>query len=272
MAARRWAPGIKADGNFRARRRQADADRIDALRKQVIRNELAVAFGVFIAQIKIDDAAIKLGARADQIDHAQVAFIERLKGGGNYGVSHNLGKPTVPHALNDAIHDGAVAARFDDQHQLERRRGKLYGGLGILVLRAVDDVGPFDQLRQIGGLEAVFFGNRIGDELRAGFVSRVIELRRPGAVDEVAFIFRRQESALVMIEPPGQPRRRAVLEIDDGVFVAVEEFFFDELLVRFVGKSAKADFGLRADGFAEKARKHSGGCKAVKAMVVMQYS
>jgi hypothetical protein len=39
----------------------------------------------------------------------------------------------------------------------------------------------------------------------------------------MGLVFGRQERALMMIEPPGQFRRVAVFEIDDGVLVAVEQ-------------------------------------------------
>ena len=171
--------------------------------------------------------------------------------------------------MNDAVHDGAVAARLDDQHQAQGRRRQLDRRAGVFVLRAVDNISPLDQFREVGGLKAILFGDRVGDELGAGFIGRVIELRRPGAGDEMLLVFGRQEGALVVIEPPGQARRRAVLEIDDSVFVAVEEFFFDELLIRFVGQPCEADLGGGADLLAEKAREHGGGRKTIKAMVMV---
>ena len=118
-----------------------------ATRQARARSTLDISDPVLEAELSHDPSL------ADQIDHAQVAFIERLKGGGNYGVSHNLGKPTVPHALNDAIHHGAVAARFDDQHQTQGRRGKLNRRLRVFVLRAVNDVSPLDQLCKISRLK-----------------------------------------------------------------------------------------------------------------------
>ena len=45
----------------------------------------------------------------------------------------------------------------------------------------------------------------------------------------MAGVFRGQEGALMMIEPPGQLRVAGVLEVDDGVLVAVEQAVFEDL-------------------------------------------
>ena len=42
-------------------------------------------------------------------------------------------------------------------------------------------------------------------------------------------IFGRQKSALMMIEPPGQTRIARVLEVDDGILVAIKKLRFEKL-------------------------------------------
>src|SRR5690348_13232588 len=70
-----------------------------------------------------------------------------------------------------------------------------------------------------------------------------------------------------MIEPPGQLRRRRVLEVYNGVFVAIENFPFKRLRGA-VNHSAVAEFGILPDAFAIETRKDSGGSSAVEAFVV----
>ena len=76
----------------------------------------------------------------------------------------------------------------------------------------------------------------------------------------------------MMIEPPGQPGRRAVFEIEDCVFVAVEQLFFDQLLIRPVSQASVSDLGFRPDLGGEESREDGSGCEAVEAMIVMQDS
>jgi hypothetical protein len=61
------------------------------------------------------------------------------------------------------------------------------------------------------------------DKKRAGLESRVVQLFSAAIVAEVLRVFRCQERALVMIEPPRQARIAGVFKIDDRVFVAVKQ-------------------------------------------------
>ena len=74
---------------------------------------------------------------------------------------------------------------------------------------------------------------------------RIVSLWPLWSLMEVLGVFRTQERALVVIEPPGQPRVGRILEIDDRVDVAVEEAVFKQL-GSFVGQSG--EFKLRVLG------------------------
>src|SRR5262249_61631547 len=76
----------------------------------------------------------------------------------------------------------------------------------------------------------------------------------------------------MMIKPPRQPCRRAVLEIHDGILIAVEQFLFDKLLVWFMSQTGKRDLGLAVYLVRKEAGKDRGGCKTIKAVVMVQYS
>jgi hypothetical protein len=76
-----------------------------------------------------------------------------------------------------------------------------------------------------------------------------------------------EESALVMVEPPGNFRGIRILEIDDDIFVAVEEAVVPGLrgAVRHAGE---AELGGGIEALAVKAVKESSGGGSVKATVV----
>ena len=42
-------------------------------------------------------------------------------------------------------------------------------------------------------------------------------------------VFGAQERALMMVEPPGEPRVGGVLEVDDGILVAIEKMVVENL-------------------------------------------
>ncbi len=94
--------------------------------------------------------------------------------------------------------------------------------LGRRVLRPVDDVGPFDQLCQVRRVKSEAFPSHGRDVHGAGAETGVVHLAAAGVVPKVLRVLRRQECALMMIEPPGQARVGGVLEIHDGVHIAVE--------------------------------------------------
>src|SRR5690348_2059200 len=70
-----------------------------------------------------------------------------------------------------------------------------------------------------------------------------------------------------MVEPPGQLRRRRVLEVHNGVFVAIENRPFERLR-RAVNHSAITEFRIFADAFAIETRKDSGGSSTVEALIM----
>ena len=72
------------------------------------------------------------------------------------------------------------------------------------------------------GIEAEALLRDHGDEAGARFEIRIVELAVALVLLEVLGVRGREKCALVMIEPPGDLGRTGVLEIDDGVLVAVE--------------------------------------------------
>src|SRR5580700_10681358 len=75
----------------------------------------------------------------------------------------------------------------------------------------------------------------------------------------------------MMVEPPGDFRRRGIFEIDDGVFVAIEMRFVKQRS-RPMHKSGEDKLGILANALAIKTGKDGGGRRAVETFVVIEDS
>src|ERR1700692_216086 len=113
------------------------------------------------------------------------------------------------------------------------------GRLGRWKLRAVNDVAPMDQLGQELHVKTEFFAGNIRNQLRAGFIGGVVEFVAGPAGAEIFGIGRRQKCTLMVVKPPGDPRRTRILEIHNGVFAAVEHVFLERVrgAMRHTGKA-----------------------------------
>jgi hypothetical protein len=78
---------------------------------------------------------------------------------------------------------------------------------------------------------------------------------------------RRKKCALVMIEPPSHLGRVGILEIDDDVFVAVEQFVFPRLNCA-VCHSSEMKLGIRVEALPIEAVEKCSGSGTVEAAVV----
>lgn len=84
---------------------------------------------------------------------------------------------------------------------------------------------------------------------------------------ELLGIRRRKKRALMVVEPPGNFRRVRVLEIDDGVFVAIEEAGSPRLL-RAMGHTCETELRGRIKRFLIKTIEQSSRGGAIKATIV----
>ena len=78
-----------------------------------------------------------------------------------------------------------------------------------------------------------------------------------------------EKGALVMIEPPGEARGARVFEVDDGVFVAVEDSVF-ERGGGLVGHASELEVGGGINALAIKAGEDGGRGGAVEAFIVKE--
>jgi hypothetical protein len=90
-----------------------------------------------------------------------------------------------------------------------------------------------DQVGYRFGIEAKFAGSNLAQKSGAGYVSRVKEFSHCAggvllACAEVIMVLRSQKGGLVVIEPPGDPGGRGILEIDDGILVTGELGFVEQ--------------------------------------------
>ena len=83
----------------------------------------------------------------------------------------------------------------------------------------------------------------------------------------VLLVFPREKCALMMIKPPGNFWRSGILEIDDGILVAIEICLIKEC-ARAMHQPGELEVHVGADAFAIKARKQRGRGRAVKTFAV----
>src|ERR1700733_9567095 len=128
-----------------------------------------------------------------------------------------------------------------------------------------------NQLGERLGIESEFLRCDCRQEFCAGFVRRIVKFLTGMIGAKIRCVRRRQERALMMIEPPRQPRRARILEINNRVLVAVENIVL-EWLRRPVRHPRITKLHLRIDSLAIKSRKNRRRRRAVKTLVVEKNS
>src|SRR6185312_6773738 len=136
-----------------------------------------------------------------------------------------------------------------------------------LELCAVDNIGPANQLFYRARIEAKLLLRHMRQELGAGFVFRIKELLALVAQAIMLRIFRREKSALMMVKPPGNLGRSGILEIDNGILIAIEIGFIEERACA-MHQSCELEVHIRPDAFAiEAGKQRRRGC-SVKTFAV----
>ena len=75
----------------------------------------------------------------------------------------------------------------------------------------------------------------------------------------------------MVIEPPGNLRRTRILEVDNGIFVAIKVFLIEER-ARSMQQAGIDKLHIGADALAIEARKQSGGTGAIETLIVIKDS
>ena len=181
-----------------------------------------------------------------------------------------LGERMVSEQWNQVLDEIAVAGSFDGHGQLHGRSFHFHRRLRVFVHGAVDDVGPVDQFRHRAGIEAeALFGDH-GNKAGAGLEIRIVELAVALILLEVGGIGGRKKRAFVVIEPPGDFGRTGILEIDDGILVAVE-LLLVEKSARAMQQAGVDEVHIAADSFPVEAGEQGGRGRPVKTFVVIKH-
>jgi hypothetical protein len=85
---------------------------------------------------------------------------------------------------------------------------------------------------------------------------------------EMAGVFRSEKGALMVIEPPGQFRVARIFEVDNGVFVSIEQAVFEDLGGP-MGHACVPEAGIRVERTPEEAAEERGRGGAVETVVVI---
>ena len=158
---------------------------------------------------------------------------------------------------DEAFNEIAVTGGFDGHGELHGGSLHFDCGFCVVVHGAVDYVRPADELCDRARIEAEALFRDHGDETGAGFEIRVVKLLIALILLKVGGVGWRQKGALMVIEPPGNFRRTGILEIDDGILVAIE-FVLVEKGTGAVQQAGVDKFHVVADAFLVEAGKKSG--------------
>src|SRR5579883_154363 len=115
-------PGIRAYGHFRSKAGSTYRNRISALRKQIIRNELVIPFQIVADQVEENYTVSRSAPAADKIDRAQVTVVQRCKELLDFLLLDDFGQFAPPHPANNLVNDLGPLGAFDHQGQLHGRR------------------------------------------------------------------------------------------------------------------------------------------------------
>src|SRR5579875_1381654 len=105
------------------------------------------------------------------------------------------------------------------------------------------------------------------NQLGAGAEFRVVELAAAGVLAKVLGVGFTQESALMMVKPPGKAVGAGIFEVDDHVLVADKHVFIKELACP-MDQPSIGDFRRRVKFGAIQSRKKGGGSSPIKAFIM----
>ena len=129
---------------------------------------------------------------------------------------------------------------------------------------------PMDQLGECLVLKIELFFCNAGNELRTRFAGRIEKFFARRVRQEMLLVRRRQESGLVMIEPPRQTLVGAIFEIDYRVVITVKLLTVKRISRTMHGRCVE-NIGTGSDLSLIKLCKNGSRRDAVKAVAVIKY-
>src|SRR5208282_5926357 len=247
----------------------AEADAVDGIGMQIVGDELVVAFLVEVGDVEENRAVFFFRALAQNLDGKLVAFEQRRQDGGDEWLLKNAGERIVRQQWNHTLDKVPITDSFDGHGELHGWSLHFPRRLRVFIQGAVDDVGPANQFRHRARIEAEALFRDHGNKTCAGFEIRIVELAVALILLEVGGIGGGKKSALVVIEPPGDFGRTGILEIDDGILVAVE-LLLVEKSAGAMQQAGVEKVDVAANSFPVETREQ--GCRArpVKTLVVIK--
>ena len=148
-----FGPRIRSHRDLGAKARLRQADRVGGMGIQVVRDELVEPFQRMVGDIEEDRPVALFGAAADQFQGLLVPLQQRRQQPATNGCSA-LRERHLCQQRNQPRNKLRVLRRLDDQRQLHRRRRHLHRRFRTLILCAVHNVGPMNQVSNRRGVEA----------------------------------------------------------------------------------------------------------------------
>ena len=263
-------PGIGAHRHLAAEAALAQAHAVDALRVQIVRDELVVAFELLIGEVVEHGALAGIGALAHNLNRALVAGEQRLQQRRHERLLQHRGQRMVRQQRHQPRHEGGILRSFDDHGQPHGGLAHLHCAARVWEQGAVDDVRPLDQLGCRRGMKAEALLGHRSQELGAALEVGIVELGVGLLLLEVGRVGGGKESALVVVEPPGDARRRGVLEVHDRVLVAIELGLVEQA-AGAMHQTAEDELGVVANALAIKARKQRRARRPVETLIVKKH-
>src|ERR1019366_7142884 len=244
---------------------------VDRIGMQIVRNELVVAFELQIGDVEKNRTVFFFRALPQDVDGTPVPFEQWRHDGGYERLLQNLRERMVREQRNQPLYEGTVTGGFDRHGQLQGRSFHFHRRLGVVIHGSIHDVGPIDQLRHRARIEAEvlfrYHRNKTCARLESGIVELVVAL----LLIKMGGIGGGKKSAFVVIEPPGDVGRTGILEIDDGILVAVELFLVEQS-ARAMQQAGVYELHVAAHSFLIKTGEQ--GCRTcpVKTLVVIKHA
>ena len=226
-----------------------------------------------VSQVVEDHALFQLGGAANGLDVALVLLEQDPERPGHVGIGGDLGQRPADEIADERLRQRRIAVVLDEGHEAQRRLFQLDRHLGVGEERAVDDLGPVNQLGERRLVEAELGGDGVGQELGAALGLGIVELAAGGVGAEVVLVAGQLERRGVVVEPPGEARVLRVAEVDAGVLVAVEVVGGERLRVPLVLERPVEDLqGPLGNPLAVEPGEHPRGAASIEAVAVVQHA
>ena len=175
VRARRLRPRIRADRNFVALGGLQQGDRVARLGVQVVDDELVDGGDALGDEVGRCNTLVQTGKPAHDCDVQLVTREQRLQCFGHVGVGCDVGERSRYQILDESFSQGPLAVVFDPCHELKRRLAQLDRHDRRRKERAVDDLGPVEQLGEASDVEPEARSQGVGEEFGAALGVWVVE-------------------------------------------------------------------------------------------------